>query len=285
MSFSNFDFRARCQAPLVMGILNVTPDSFSDGENFFEHGVVSLERAVARAIAMTKEGAFIVDVGGESTGPGSIEVSLEEELSRVIPVIRAIHERMPAMLISVDTWKAEVAQQAIVAGAHMVNDVTALRGDPEMARVVAEAGVPVVLMYSKDDSPRTTSRAMKYEDVVVHVRDFLEERIRFAEASGIARDHVVIDPGMGAFVSSIGRYSLELLERLEELAVLKCPVLVGASRKSFIREMWGGERPEDRLKGSLKAAKMAARNGAAILRVHDVAATVAALGLAEETGS
>jgi dihydropteroate synthase len=262
------------KSPVVMGVLNVTPDSFSDGGEF--DGV---ERAVARAKEMIEEGAQIIDVGGESTGPGSVDVHLEEELGRVIPVIQAIHEQVPGALISVDTWKSEVARQAIEAGARMVNDVTALRGDEDMARVVAEADVPVVIMYSKDGSARTTGEAMEYEDVVASVRSFLEERIRFAEEAGISRKRIVVDPGMGAFVSGVAKYSLALLEKLEELQGLGCPVLVGASRKSFIRDIWGGDRPGDRLKGSLEAAKLAVKNGASIVRVHDVRETVSALGL------
>lgn len=230
----------------IMGILNVTPDSFSDGGKF-----VDVERAVARALQMIEEGAAVVDVGGESTGPGSVDVNLDEELARVIPVIQAIRKaeevrgvsKVNRMQISVDTWKSEVARQAIEAGANMVNDVTALRGDPDMARVVAEAGVPVVLMYSKDASARTTGGlegAVGYDDVVATVRAFLEERIKVAEFAGIPREQIIVDPGMGAFVSSEARVSLELLERLDELRTLKCPILVGASRKSFIRDIWGG---------------------------------------------
>lgn len=256
----------------IMGILNVTPDSFSDGGEF--EGV---ERAVARAREMVEEGATIIDIGGESTGPGSLDVKLEEELERVIPVVRAVSEALPEVLISVDTWKAEVARQAIEAGAGMVNDVTALRGDSGMARVVAEARVPVILMYSKDATARTSKKAVEYEDVMATVIEFLKERVAAAEAGGVTRAQIILDPGMGAFVSTFPKYSLEILERLNELVSLDYPVLVGASRKSFIREIWGGEKPEDRLEGSLEAAKMAAQNGASILRVHDVKETVAAM--------
>jgi len=252
----------------IMGILNVTPDSFSDGG---EHDTV--EKAIAHAAVMVREGADIIDVGGESTGPGSPEVSLEEELARVVPVIEAIHAAHPEVQISVDTWKAEVARQAIEAGASMVNDVTALRGDPEMAGVVAGARVPVVLMYSKDSSARTKPLAVEYNDVVVAISRFLEERIGTATRAGIDRSKIIIDPGMGAFVSSVAKYSLEILERLREFESFDLPILVGASRKSFIREIWGGETPDDRLEGSLEAAKLALRNGASILRVHDVAET------------
>lgn len=272
--------------PSVMGVLNVTPDSFSDGGLF-----LSPEKALERAKEMIRAWAGIIDVGGESTGPGSPDVTVEEELRRVVPVIEGIASRLPAgtaslavlaprndVWISVDTWKSEVARQATLAGADMVNDVTALRGggDSEegtrLARVVAEAGVPIVLMYSKDATPRTTRDAVTYRDVVATIKDFLNERIAFAVSHGIARDKIIIDPGMGAFVSGKAEYSWEILERLREFEDLGCPILVGASRKSFL----GGEL-KDRLSGSLQAARIAFKNGASIIRAHDVAETVSLL--------
>lgn len=262
------------ECPKLMGILNVTPDSFSDGGQHF-----GVEAAVARGLKMIEEGADIVDVGGESTGPGSAEVSLEEELARVVPVIRALRVQNLEVWISVDTWKAEVARQAIEAGADMVNDVTALRGDLQMAAVVAQAKVPVVLMYSKDSTARTTREEVRYEDVVATVRSFLEERVVAVERAGIARDQIVIDPGMGAFVSGDPRYSVELLRRLRELEVLKCPILVGASRKGFIQQLGAGCGPEDRLEGSLAAATIALLNGAHIVRAHDVRETRRVMGM------
>jgi len=251
--------------PCLMGVLNVTPDSFSDGGDFF-----SVEKAIARGLEMVSEGAAILDIGGESTGPESQEVSLEEELKRVIPVIRGLREKNPEIMISIDTWKAEVARQALEAGATMVNDVTALRGDLEMAKVVAKANVPVILMYSKDATARTTSKAVDYEDVIQTIRDFLAARVTVAEATGIRRENIWIDPGMGAFVSKKGCYSLEILRRLEELKTLGLPIVVGASRKGFIGEFCGGNGPKDRLEGSLAAATIALLNGASVIRAHDV---------------
>lgn len=251
--------------PCLMGVLNVTPDSFSDGGDFFD-----IEKAVERGLEMGREGAAILDVGGESTGPESKEVSLEEELKRVIPVIRGLREKDPEIMISIDTWKAEVAQQALEAGANMVNDVTALRGDPAMAGVVAKVGVPVILMYSKDATARTTSKQVDYDDVIQTICEFLEVRVRVAEESGIRRENIWIDPGMGAFVSKKGCYSLEILRRLKELKTLGLPIVVGASRKGFIGEFCGGKGPKDRLEGSLAAATMALLNGASMIRAHDV---------------
>lgn len=262
------DKKLSLKVPKLMGILNVTPDSFSDAGQHF-----STEAAVTRGLQMVEEGADIIDVGGESTGPGSSDVSLKEELRRVVPVIRALRQRDGNVWISIDTWKAEVARQAIEAGADIVNDVTALRGDPAMASVLAEEKVPVVLMYSKDSTPRTTRDAIQYEDVVKTVKDFLKERVVVAEQAGIARTKVVIDPGMGAFVSGDPKYSVELLRRLREFEALGYSILVGASRKGFIEQLGAGGGPEDRLEGSLAAATMALLNGAHILRAHDVRET------------
>ena len=261
----------------LMGILNVTPDSFSDGGRFD-----SVERAVKRALEMIEEGANIIDVGGESTGPGSQDVDLEEELGRIIPVIKGIRSGNGEIMISVDTWKVEVARQAIKAGANMVNDVTALRGDPEMARVVAEAGVPIVLMYSKDNSPRTTKEVLHYDDVMVTIREFLEKRVKVAEEAGIKRENIIIDPGMGAFVSMDAKYSYEILARLNELKDLGLPILVGTSRKSFLVTQFGEAKPEDQLEGSISTAIEAYLNGAQILRVHDVKETRQAIDFVQK---
>jgi dihydropteroate synthase len=248
-----------------MGVLNVTPDSFSDGGEFYTKHL-----AVQRAQAMILEGADILDIGGESTGPGSQDVGLAEELSRVIPVIEAIRQVNTDIWISVDTWKAEVARQALMAGADMVNDVTGLRGDPLMVDVLSRAGVPVVLMYAKDDSARTTNEVVHYDDVVGSIMAFWAERMAYATSKGVTWDQIVLDPGMGSFVSADAKYSMEILERLREFEVMEQPLLVGASRKGFIRDVWGGEKPKDRLEGSLMAAQMAALNGAHIIRAHDV---------------
>lgn len=247
----------------IMGVLNVTPDSFSDGGKFFD-----VETAVDQARKMIKEGADIIDIGGESSGPRSRNVGLEEELRRVIPVIKRIVPitKKAGVKISIDTYKSQVAKQAIEAGANIINDVTALRGDPEMASVAAETGVPIILMYSKDPTARTTRIKKNYKDVVKTVMDFLKERAEFAIKSGIKKSRIVLDPGMGAFVSSEPKYSYEILRRLGEFNTLGFPILIGTSRKSFLPGAIN-----ERLIPSLIANLSAARNGASIIRVHDVA--------------
>lgn len=256
--FENFD-RKRPD-PKIMGVLNVTPDSFSDGGKFFDH-----KKAVTHALRMIEEGASIIDVGGESTGPGSKNVSADEELKRVIPVIKAIRKKNKKITISIDTYKAEVAEKALKAGADMVNDVTAFRGDSKMAKLVAAKGVPVVLMYSKDKTPRTTKRKFQYKDVLEYVFDFLSARVEFALKNGVKPGQIIVDPGMGAFVSGDPKYSFEILKRLSELKSLGCPILVGPSRKSFL-----GGKLEERLPGTIAACTIAIKNGASFLRVHDV---------------
>lgn len=249
-----------------MGILNVTPDSFSDGGKF-----IDVDDAVERALKMVEEGADIIDIGGESTGPGSSDVDVKEELERVIPVFEKLRHKTE-VLLSVDTYKHQVALHALAVGADMVNDVTALRGDDEMAKSLAGHECPVVLMYAKDETPRTTNEDVQYDDVVDSVKRLLKDQIAVAEKAGIKRERVVVDPGMGAFVSSEPFYSLQLLKRLEELQELNCPILVGASRKSFIGKTL--DLPlHERLEGSLTAAAIAVWNGAAIIRAHDVKET------------
>lgn len=249
----------------IMGILNVTPDSFSDGGELFTSGRVNTKKALAQAKKMIQEGADIIDVGGESSGPGSKDVSLKDELARVIPVILAIHKKFPRIMISIDTYKAEVARQAISAGAKMVNDVTALRGDKEMARVVAKNKVQVILMYSKDPSARTTREPKQYKDVIKTINDFLKRRIKYAVTKGIRRSQIIIDPGMGAFISSDPKYSYEILSRLREFHKLRLPILLGASRKSFLPGSLS-----QRTMPSVIAHMIAIQNGADIIRVHDV---------------
>ncbi len=245
----------------VMGILNVTPDSFAGD------GVTDVDAAVARARAMLAEGADLIDVGGESTRPGASPVPLDEELRRVVPVV----ERLAADLgapVSVDTRKAEVARRALRAGAAMVNDVSALRADPAMADVLAEAQVPVVLMHwgppPADGAPA--------RDVVAEVVAFLRERIAAAVAAGIARDRIVVDPGFG-FAKTLAE-NLQLLRRLGELRALGCPILVGTSRKGTIGKVLGGLPVEDRLEGTAATVALAIAYGADIVRVHDVRAMV-----------
>lgn len=240
-----------------MGVVNVTPDSFSDGGRFVDQGGTEL---VLEAVnQMVESGATVIDVGGESTGPGSVDVTLEEELSRVLPVVKAIRAAHPDVEISIDTWKSEVAEAAVAAGATMINDVTAGRGDARIAAVAARTGVPLVLMYSKDAGPRTTRESVEYEDVMATIKTFLSERIEWARAQGVER--IIVDPGMGAFVSANPKYSFEIMDRLEELRTLRCPILVGTSRKSCLGE--------DRLGGTL-ATTLWLRGRADFLRVHDV---------------
>lgn len=257
--------------PRVMAVLNVTPDSFSDGGRY-----ACREAAVAHALEMVRQAAEIVDVGGESTRPGAAPVSEEEELRRVVPVVEAL-AASTAVPVSVDTSKHEVARRALDAGASMVNDVTSLRGDPRMAALVAERGVPIVLMHMKGE-PRTMQERPHYEDLMCEVLEFLAERIEAAVAAGIQREMVIVDPGIG--FGKTPEHNLELLARLEEFRVLGCPILVGASRKSTLGLITGRD-VEGRLSGSLSAAVMAALHGAHILRVHDVAETLDALRVCE----
>lgn len=251
---------------LVMGIVNVTPDSFSDGGKFFE-----ADRAVAHARELVAEGADLVDVGGESTRPGSEEVADEEETRRVVPVVRAL-AATSQVAISVDTRKASVARAALAAGAHIVNDVSALR-DPQMPGVVAEARAGLVVMHMLGE-PKSMQLGPAYTDVVREVTSYLEERAGVAVRAGIAQDAIVLDPGLG-FGKRTGKGiedNVTLLKHLGDLRRTGYPILVGASRKSFIGNILGVPLGE-RLEGSLAAAAVAAWNGADILRVHDVRAT------------
>jgi dihydropteroate synthase len=259
-------YRLVLDRPVVMGILNVTPDSFSDGGRF-----ASLPAAIERAEQMTAEGASIIDVGGESTRPGALKVDAAEESRRVIPVI----ERLAATLglpVSVDTRKAEVMRLAIQAGASMVNDVSAL-GGPGALDCVAGTDVGVCLMHMQGE-PRTMQQSPDYADVVTEVRNFLRARVARCIAAGIEPARLAVDPGFGFGKTLV--HNLALLRGLPQLAADGVPVLVGLSRKRMIGELTG--QPEgDRLAGSLVLATLAARNGARIVRAHDVGATVAAL--------
>jgi dihydropteroate synthase len=256
--------------PSVMGVVNVTPDSFSD-EGAFLHPA----GAIAEARGMVEEGAAIIDIGGESTRPGSEGVSLEEELQRVEPVLHALLD-VPR---SIDTSKAEVARRAVEAGAVMVNDVTALRGDPDLARVVADADAYLCLMHMLGE-PRTMQEDPRYDDVVAEVISFLEERLAFATDAGIAEDHICLDPGIG-FGKTV-EHNLELLGRLDEIVALGRPVLVGASRKRFLGRVLGDP---DAVTGPVAAgiavAVLAYERGASIVRAHDVREHVAALKAAQ----
>jgi dihydropteroate synthase len=254
------------EQPVVMGVLNVTPDSFSDGGKF-----VRLDAAVERGVQMAEEGAAIIDVGGESTRPGAQPVSLDEELRRVIPVIARLRTRTQAVL-SVDTSKPEVMQAAAAAGAAMINDVRALR-EPGAMEAAASSGCAVCLMHMLGE-PRTMQDAPGYEDVVAEVRRFLAERVAACLTAGLPAERIVLDPGF--CFGKTQQHNLELLRHLAELSVNGLPILAGLSRKSLIGTLTG-RPPDERVFGSVAIAVIAALNGARILRVHDVAATVDAL--------
>ncbi len=253
---------------LVMGILNATPDSFWAGSR-----TPTVRDAVELAQRFEAAGADWIDVGGESTGPDSADVAVDEELRRVIPVVEAVC-RAVRTPVSVDTTKAAVARAALAAGATMINDVSALRGDPEMADVVAASNVAVILMYAKDDTSRTTRRAVSYDDVVGAVCEFLLGRMAYAGSRGIAAARMLVDPGLGWFVGADPRYSYEILAGLDRVRALGHPVVVGPSRKSFLAyDGVHSPRPvSERLMSTAAAVAIAAWNGAAMVRVHDVEA-------------
>jgi dihydropteroate synthase len=257
----------RFPRPSVMGVLNVTPDSFSDG------GVhVDPDVAADAARRMVSDGAAIVDVGGESTRPGSEGVSLDEELRRVVPVLERLDGEVP---LSIDTSKAEVARRALALGAELVNDITALRGDPELATVVAESGAYLCLMHMLGE-PQTMQENPRYDDVVSDVRAFLEERLSFAVAGGIPEDRICLDPGIG-FGKTVD-HNVELLSRLGELVAIGRPVLVGVSRKRYLARLGGdSDATVGSVSASAAAAASAVASGATIVRVHDVPETVEAL--------
>jgi dihydropteroate synthase len=256
----------RFPRPSVMGVVNVTPDSFSDGGVHLDPAA-----AVEAAKRMVAEGAAIVDVGGESTRPGSDGVSAAEELRRVLPVLDRLGGELP---VSIDTSKAAVAQAALERGAILVNDVTALRGDPDLAGIVAGAGAYLCLMHMQGE-PRTMQQEPRYGDVAAEVASFLEERLAFAVAQGIPEERVCLDPGIG-FGKTVAQ-NLELVRRLDVLLALGRPVLVGFSRKSSLRRLTGSD---DLLGASVAAAVAAFERGATILRVHDVRPHVDALTVA-----
>ncbi len=259
--------------PLVCGILNVTPDSFSDGGRFDD-----LDRAVAHGCTLAAEGADLIDVGGESTRPGSRPPTLAEELARVVPVVEALVQRVPVPL-SVDTSRPEVMRAAVAAGASMVNDVRALRS-PGALSAAAELGVPVCLMHMQR-SPETMQEDPRYRDVVVEVRTFLAERVRACLDAGIRQEHLVVDPGFG--FGKTPAHNVALLASLDGLRSLRVPVMVGLSRKSVLGQLTG-RAVGDRLPASLAAALIAAQRGAAVLRVHDVAATRDVLTVLDAVG-
>jgi dihydropteroate synthase len=256
----------------VMGVLNVTPDSFADGGRF-----LSEAHAVERVQTMLAEGADIIDIGGESTRPGADPVTEAIELERVMPVIEALGRE--ALPVSIDTSKASVARAALAAGASFVNDVTALRGDPEMAAIVADTGADVCLVHMKGE-PRSMQDDPRYDDVVSEVRAFLEDRLQVAVREGISEERVWLDPGIG-FGKTVD-HNLELIRRLDEIVAVGRPVVFGASRKRFLGRLTGRDERE-RVAGTVAVNVLAFQRGAAMFRVHDVAATRDALRVASAT--
>jgi dihydropteroate synthase len=258
----------------LMGVVNVTPDSFSDGGLYLD-----ARAAIDHALELEAEGASILDVGGESTRPGAMPVAEVEELRRVIPVIQGLAAAGAAAEISIDTSKASVAEAALAAGATLVNDVTALRGDPRMAEAVASAGAECCLMHMLGD-PRTMQRDPHYDDVVSEVKGFLEERLEFAVGQGIAEEQIVLDPGIG--FGKTTSHNLALLRRIDELVAIGRPVAIGTSRKSFLGKITA--RPvEDRTAATIATNVLAYAGGARVFRVHDVAPVHDALAITAAT--
>ena len=258
---------------VLMGIVNVTPDSFSDGGQFLDP-----DSAVEHGLQLAEEGAEILDVGGASTRPGADPVPVEAELERALPVV----ERLAAAgrRVSIDTTKHEVAAAALAAGATLVNDVSAFRFAPEIAGLVADAGADCCLVHMRGD-PRTMQSQARYDDVVADVKAFLEERLAAAVAAGIAEERVWLDPGIG--FGKTAEHNLELLRRLDELVAIGRPVVIGTSRKSFLGKLVGGREPEQRLPGTIATNVMALERGATVFRVHDVAPVADALAIAAAT--
>jgi dihydropteroate synthase len=259
--------------PRIMGILNVTPDSFSDGGEWFD-----FVEAVAHGRTLVAEGADILDVGGESTRPGADPVTLDEELRRVVPVVTALREA--GAQLSVDTMKLTVAEAAVDAGATLVNDVTAFRHEPEMAGFVADRGCDCCLMHMLGE-PRTMQDDPRYDDVVDDVRSFLEQRIEFAVGEGVREERIMVDPGIG-FGKTL-RHNLELLRRLDEIVAIGFPVVIGTSRKSFLGRLTGRDDPHERVAATVATTVLALERGATVFRVHDVAPTKDALTVATAT--
>ncbi len=244
-----------------MGVVNVTPDSFSDGGEAY-----SPDAALEKALSLEEAGADILDVGGESSRPFSEPVDTEEELRRVIPAIRVIRKSCNCP-VSIDTTKARVAMAAINEGADLVNDISALRFDPEMAPFIASSGVPVVLMHMKGQ-PRNMQQGPWYDDVINEIRDFLAERISFAQKAGIPRENIIVDPGIG-FGKRL-EDNLAIIRQLRRFTDLECPVLIGPSRKAFLGSITGIKEPKQRDVATLGAAAICVANGADIIRVHDI---------------
>ena len=277
MTFSLFagERQIDLSSPVCMGIINATPDSFSDGSEFasakVSHFVIDVDKVLGRVKTLIDEGARIIDIGGESTRPGAVEVSVEEELARVIPLIEAIRNNFD-VCISVDTSSAVVMSEAINAGAELVNDIRALT-NPETLAVIANSKAAICLMHMQGQ-PRTMQQEYHYENVVTDVIDFLKQRIEACENAGINKERLLVDPGFG-FGKSL-EHNFQLLRNLAQFSALKLPVLVGISRKSMIGQLVN-RPPRERVAGSLAATVLALENGALIVRTHDVAATVDAI--------
>ncbi len=255
----------------IAGIINVTPDSFSDGDLYFDK-----DKAIEKGLELVLEGSDIIDIGGESSKPGAETISVEEEIRRVIPVISALRKRID-LPISIDTTKSEVAEAALAAGADIINDISSLRFDPRMGPLAAQKDVPVILMHMKG-TPKTMQLNPSYENVVSEVMAFLKERLKAAETYGIKKEKLIIDPGIG-----FGKRfddNLTLLNNLRALEELERPILVGTSRKSFIGKIMNVP-PRERLEGTIATAILSIMNGAHILRVHDVASVKKAILVAE----
>jgi dihydropteroate synthase len=258
----------------VMGVVNVTPDSFSDGGRYLDAGA-----AIAHGLELEAEGAEILDIGGESTRPGAAPVGEAEELRRVVPVLEGLRERGSAAQLSIDTSKAVVARAALEAGATLVNDVTALRSDPAMADVVAAGGADCCLMHMLG-TPRTMQADPRYGDVVSDVKAFLEERLAFAVSAGIGEERILLDPGIG--FGKTTEHNLELLRRVDELVAIGRPLVIGTSRKSYLGRITGRDL-EHRLAATIASNVLAFARGARIFRVHDVAPVYDALAVAAAT--
>jgi dihydropteroate synthase len=249
----------------IMGVLNVTPDSFSDGGEF-----QTVENALQQALKMIEAGADIIDIGGQSTRPGALEITLEEELARVIPVITAIRQKS-SIPISLDTTRAIVAEKGVAAGADLINDISGGTFDRLLLPTVAKLGIPIILMHSRGN-PQTMQSLTDYEDLVKEIKEFLQNQVKVALQCGIARENIIIDPGIG--FAKTGEQNLELLRELRQFRDLNLPILIGVSRKRFIGQITGKDDPKERVFGTAAACAIAIANGADILRVHDVAAMV-----------
>ncbi len=252
--------------PILVGVLNLTPDSFSDGGRFQNQ-----KQVLCSLREMINHGADWIDIGGESSGPRAEAVSLVEELQRIIPIVKAIRQESD-IWISVDTYKAEVAHQALEAGADVINDITALRGDPEMIHVLAKTQVPLIITYSKDPDARTTKTNFHYDDVIHTIQAFFKERLAFMQEQGIRLENVILDPGMGFYISGVPHYSFEIIRRLPELAEWGFPIMIGTSRKSFLANVSPGKKlaTHQREFPTATTTSIAIWQGASLLRLHDV---------------